>query len=62
MFDLFDVDHDGNIDEKEFFFAMNFLGIQKSFVKVGMDEVKLNGDRLFLLTALRDFSKLSPRN
>jgi Ca2+-binding EF-hand superfamily protein len=56
MFDLFDIDHDGNIDEKEFYFASNFLGISKSFVKVGMDEVTAafqkydtNGDGLISL-------------
>lgn len=56
MFELFDVDHDGSIDEKEFFFAMNFLGISKSFTKVGMDEVTTafqkfdtNGDGLISL-------------
>ncbi len=56
MFELFDVDHDGSIDEKEFFFAMNFLGISKSFTKVGMDEVTIafqkfdtNGDGLISL-------------
>lgn len=56
MFELFDIDHDGNIDEKEFFFATNFLGITKSFVKVGMDEVTsafqqydTNGDGLISL-------------
>ncbi len=56
MFELFDVDHDGHIDAKEFYFASNFLGISKSFVKVGMDQVAAafqkydtNGDGLISL-------------